>query len=116
DEGPRERLLQRVVRARLVQPRPRGDDAAGPDLQELAELLPRERVVLDRRDEHPPVARADPFETLVAQPGEEPADHRPDAALVRILEDVERGENLGLGHGQIARSRPAQYGSRSLRL
>ena len=66
DERPRERLLQRVVRARLVQPRPRRDDAAGPDRDELAQLVRGQRVVLDRRHQHAAVARADAFETLLA--------------------------------------------------
>ena len=68
---------------------------ASADLDDVVERLAGVGVVLERRDEHPPGGGAAADAPAVAQPGEERADHRADAAAVRELHG-ERG--LPRGH------------------
>ena len=50
-------------------------------------------VVLDGRDDHPPVGALDAHQDLLAQAGEERAHDRPGGALERILDDERRAEH-----------------------
>ena len=88
DQRERERPLQRMLRPRLRDPRPRRDDAALSYFDELARRRLAALVVLLRRHEHAPVRGAHAEDPPLLEPAEEPPDHRPDTARVRVLERV----------------------------
>ena len=85
-ERERERMVERMLRRRLVDPRPRPDRARRADLDELVERVAGVRVVLERRDEHLAVARPDAEDPMLLEPGEERADDGPERARIRELE------------------------------
>ena len=99
----RERVLQRMLRGRFRNPRPRLDGAAGSDVDELVERLAGVRVVLERRHEHLAVAAAHADDPVLAQAREKRADDRSDRARVRELERA-LGDS---GHAREAKARNA---------
>ena len=104
DHRERERVIEHVlVGPGLFDPRPRLHRAGRPDLDEVADGIARDRVVLGRRHEHATVGDAHALDATVAQRREEAPDHGPDGARVtaRILERVVGDEGLGHDIGRI---------------
>ena len=104
DERQGERAVERLALERVVDPGPGGDLAGVADLDHLGELLGGDRVVLERRHEHPPVGRLDADDEPLAQRGEERADDRARRAAERVLDDELRGEQLAVSHSLISPS------------
>lgn len=73
DEDPGEGGVERLVAARGGVPGPGGDGAGGGDLDEVAQFVRGDRVVLHGRHEDRSVVRADTEDGAFAQSGEEGA-------------------------------------------
>ena len=94
DERPGEGPVERLLRARSLDPAPGRDDAAGADGDEVAaRRRARVGVVLLRRHEHAPRLRPYADDPSGAQFGEEATEHRPHRSSVRVLEHVRRSEH-----------------------
>src|SRR5262249_20022258 len=94
DQGPAERMRERLLLARAGHPRPGRDDAAGPDLDELvADRCAGLRIGLGRRHQHAAHRRPDAEDLALAQRAEEARQHRADRAAIGILENVRRREH-----------------------
>src|SRR5205823_5305377 len=95
DERPRERTVERVLRARSVHPRPRRHRSLRANLDHFLRRFTGDGVVLHRGNQHSPVARPRSDDDLLTQAGEERAHHWSGGAAERILDDERGGQNLG---------------------
>lgn len=97
DEDPGERGAEGLAAAGLVVPGPGGDRAGGGDLDEVADLLGGDRVVLDGWDEGAAVGGAHAEDDAFAQAGQEGALDRAEGAGEGELDD--QGSFEDFGHG-----------------
>ena len=88
DQRPGEGAGQRLVRPAVGLPRPGGDRALGGQLHQLGQLVAGDRVVLDRRAQHPAVGRADAEHQPLPQPRQEGGLHPPHGAAERVLSTI----------------------------
>lgn len=97
DQHPGEGGGQGLLGAGAVVPRPGGDGAGGGDLDELADLLRGDGVVLDGRDHHLAARGLHTEDDALPQPGEEGALDGPEGPGEGELDDEGRAEHLRWG-------------------
>jgi hypothetical protein len=87
DQDPGEGGVQGLTAPGFVVPGPGGDRAGGGDLDEIADLLSGNGVVLDGRDKGPPITGLHPKNDALAQAGEKGALDRAEGASEGELQD-----------------------------
>ena len=97
DQHPGEGGVQGLAAAGRGVPGPGGDGAGGGDLDEVADLLGGDGVVLDGRDEHLAVGGPHAEDDPLAQPGEEGTLDGPEGPGEGELDDEGGAEDCGLG-------------------
>jgi hypothetical protein len=87
DQDPGEGGVEGLAAPGFVVPGPGGDGTGGGDLDEIADLLGGDGVVLDGRHEGPPVTGLHPEDDTLAQPGEKGTLNGPEGTSEGKFED-----------------------------